>query len=458
MAILFNIIVISGKAIRRLLKTAIFFFAVFLGFFHLNANAAIHQQSSNTSIFNNEKTDIGRHIVPRISVAETVVRSFTFMYEISGVITSNPGYGTDGGLIQQIDRRRDGPFLIRFLIAVIIYSIFSMLVLLLIILLHRNKLEMIEEMTQELKERYQELLMDYLFDEDHQGETLDKIKKVAGDSFKRQILMSQMKDLMINLSGDAAEKLKDLYYRLDLDRDSEEKAFSKKWHIKVRGFRELALMNVTRANDEIVRCLHSRNSILRMEAQLALVRLGEEDRYAFLDHLERPFTPWEQLNVHQTIVSHNLEIPKFERWLSSSNPTVVNFSLRMITLFNQKKSWEKVAELLDSPYYNVREEAIKTLGELRIKNAIPLLKQHYKTEKYENSLEIVKAIRKMPDESVLNFLKLVIDKEDDIQLQIEAAKAIYEMGEPGIKALRKIMKSEYKNYQIIIKHVLDRRI
>lgn len=360
--------------------------------------------------------------------------------------------------LNRLDTRREGPFLIKFLIAVIIYSIFSMLVLLAVILLHRNKMELVDKMSQELKEKYQGLLMDYLFDEQHQPETLERIKKAVGNTFKRQILMSQMKDLMVNLSGDAAARLSELYYKLDLDRDSEEKALSAEWHIKVKGFRELALMNVTRANEEIIKCLHSKNSILRMEAQLALVRLGEEDRFAFLDHLERPFTLWEQLNVHQTIVSHNLEIPSFERWLNSDNPTVVIFSLRMISLFSQKGSWKKVAELLDSQFEKVREGAVHTLGELRVKEALPYLKQHYKNEIYENSLEIIKAIRKMPDESVLNFLKLVIDKEDDIQLQIEAAKAIYEMGETGIKALQKIMKSEYKNYQIIIKHVLDRRI
>ena len=58
----------------------------------------------------------------------------------------------------------------------------------------------------------------------------------------------------------------------------------------------------------------------------------------------------------------------------------------------------------------------------------------------------------------MGFLKLVLDKEDDVQLQIEATKAINNNGEDGVKALVKIMESEYKNYSIIIKHVLDKRI
>jgi hypothetical protein len=64
----------------------------------------------------------------------------------------------------------------------------------------------------------------------------------------------------------------------------------------------------------------------------------------------------------------------------------------------------------------------------------------------------------MPDPSLMGFLRLVLDKEDDVQLQIEATKAIENHGEEGVKTLVKLMKSEYKNYNIIVRHVLDRRI
>jgi hypothetical protein len=82
----------------------------------------------------------------------------------------------------------------------------------------------------------------------------------------------------------------------------------------------------------------------------------------------------------------------------------------------------------------------------------------YKNQEYKICLEIIKSMGKMPDSSMIGFLKLVIDKEEDVQLQIEATKAIRNNGEEGVKALVKLMESEYKNYSIIIKHVLDRRI
>jgi hypothetical protein len=90
--------------------------------------------------------------------------------------------------------------------------------------------------------------------------------------------------------------------------------------------------------------------------------------------------------------------------------------------------------------------------------ALPHLKKIYKNETYDNCLAIIQAFASINDENMLNFLKLVLDKEDDVQLQIEAAIAINKAGVKGSETLNKLLQSDYKNYQIIVKHVLDKRI
>jgi HEAT repeat protein len=245
---------------------------------------------------------------------------------------------------------------------------------------------------------------------------------------------------------------------MHLDQDSIRKIYSSKWHIQIKGFRELAFMDVTEANVKLRQALKSKNNILRMEAQLALIRLNSDDPFGFLDHLTHPFTLWEQLNVYELITIHNLPIPQFSRWTDSSNKTVVKFALRMIQVFKQQQAAPQVAECLRHPDKDIRNMAIFVCGEIQLRETLMQLKHMYKDEDYTNCLAIVHAMSKMPDEMMLNFLKMVLDKEDDVQLQIESAKAISKMGEVGISALVKLMKSEYKNYQIIIRHVLDKRI
>jgi HEAT repeat protein len=108
----------------------------------------------------------------------------------------------------------------------------------------------------------------------------------------------------------------------------------------------------------------------------------------------------------------------------------------------------------------VRNTAFKVSGDIGLQSALPELKKIYHQETYKNKLNILDTFARIPEEKHLPFLKTVLDAEDDVQLQIKATKAIENTDEPGISMLIKLMKSKsgYKNYQIIIRHVLDGRI
>jgi len=357
--------------------------------------------------------------------------------------------------------------LIRTLTIIIILSILCLFVLLIWIMINRNKMEIRQMETQRLMEQYEGLLFDYLTSEENEAEEIyAKMELISKYEFNRGILINRMhelsKSMSMNISighSEAARvRLRDLYYQMHLDQDSIRKLYSSKWHIQVKGFRELAFMNVTDANSRLRLALKSKNNILRMEAQVALVRLNEDDPFGFLDHLTEPFTLWEQLNVYELIIVHGLTVPQFSRWTSSQNKTVVIFALRMIQVFKQLQAAPQIIECLRHPDKDIRQIAIYVSGEIQVRECLPHLKQMYKNEEYANCHAIILAMSKMPDETMLSFLKLVLDKEDDVQLQIESAKAINKMGEMGTSSLVKLMKSEYKNYQIIIRHVLDKRI
>jgi len=344
--------------------------------------------------------------------------------------------------------------LVNALIIAIIASLATMLILLLVILLNRRRMEREARLRQYLLEQYQTLIIDYLF-----GNTnADSFRKIASDDYRRQVLIDQMIDVSVNLKGDSREKLTKLYNDLGLDNDSLARARSRRWHKKIKGFRELAFMGIREGNDDMYKCLNSRNEILRMEAQIALVRLSDHDHFKFLSHLKRPFSLWEQITLHDLIIQHDLPVPDFQRWLSSENPTVVMFALRMIREFKQKEVEPEMKKVLLHRDPRVSRLAVEVAGDMDMRSTLDTMKRMYKYQEYNNCLEIVRSMGKMPDTSMLGFLKLVLDKEDDVQLQIESVKAIENMGETGVQALVKVMKSEYKNYNIIVRHVLDRRI
>ncbi len=361
------------------------------------------------------------------------------------------------GILNRFDK---SPTLVTILYIVILYSIVTLITLLIIILLNRRRIQREEILHEYLLERYQLLLMNYLFDEEHQELAFLELNEVADNHVSRQVLIDQMIDLSVNLKGEIKEDIQKLYLRLGLKRDSLEKAYSRKWHQNVKGFRELAFMNIREANEQIIKSLNANNEILRMEAQIAMVRLSDGNPYEFLDLLKKPLSLWEQVTLHELQIQHNLDVPDFRQWFSSDNISVVMFSLEMVAWYKQRGVGKEILELFEHENEQVRNISYKVCGEIGLKMALPAMIKRYPEENFKNKLEILEAFTKVSDEKHLKFLKSVLDMEEDVQLQIEATKAMENTGEPGISMLIKLMKSksEYKNYQIIIRHVLDGRI
>ncbi len=380
------------------------------------------------------------------------------------IIASDSLHQEDRALVRYADRLQlrfeKSPLLVTILYIVILYSIATLITLLIIILLNRSRMQREQNQKDYLLEEYQKLLMDYIFEEEKRADAYRDLDRVANNQMNRQVLIDQMIDLSINLKGEIKETIKDLYIRLDLKRDSLEKAHSKKWHKNVKGFREMAFMNIRDANEKIIESLNSNNEILRMEAQIAMVRLSDGNPYDFLHLLEKPLAVWEQITLHELLIQHNLKVPVFKQWFSSENITVVMFALQMVSWFHQRGVGKEMITLFDHENEEVRYTAYKVCGEIGLKMALPAMIKLYPGESISNRLEILRTFAKVPDEKYLKFLKLVLDNEDDVQLQIQATKAMENTDEPGISMLIKLMKSksEYKNYQIIIRHVLDGRI
>jgi len=361
------------------------------------------------------------------------------------------------GILYRFDK---SPTLVTVLYIVIIYSIVTLITLLIIILLNRRRIQREKILNEYLLERYQLLLMNYLFDDEHQELAFLELNEVADNKLSRQVLIDQMIDLSVNLKGEIKEDIQKLYLRLGLKRDSLEKAYSRKWHQNVKGFRELAFMNIREANEQIFKSVNANNEILRMEAQIAMVRLSDGNPYEFLNELKKPLSRWEQVTLHELQIQHNLDVPDYKQWFSSENISVVMFALEMVAWYKQRGGGKEILELFEHENEQVRNISYKVCGEIGLKKSLPAMIRRYPEEIFKNKLEILKAFTKECDEKHLKFLKSVLDMEEDVQLQIEATKAMENTGEPGISMLIKLMKSksEYKNYQIIIRHVLDGRI
>ena len=360
--------------------------------------------------------------------------------------------------------------MIDFLIISTVISLLTMIVLSIFIFVNRKKLEKLQKIRYAYGERYQQMLLSYLMIIQNYPNDVGRIekehirdfKRLANTHYKRQLLLDTFADVNLNLKGEPSLHLKELFFKLKLHKMTFRKVHSIHWHRKIKGFKELYAMNITRKNNILYKHINSHNELVRMEAQIALVDLSKEDpninAFDFLNKLKTPFSLWEQITLHQVLVQRDLKVPDFGQWVLSENDSVCMFCLRMIREYKQVQNIEKIKTLL---YHNndaIKKLAIQVIGDLKLVDLVKFLKLRYKYEETENDLEIIKSIGKLQDPSSIRFLQLVIDKEDSADFQIEAAKAIHNIGEPGELSLNKMLNSNYKDYNIIIKHVLDHRI
>lgn len=309
----------------------------------------------------------------------------------------------------------------KILVVILLYLLISIVLLFSGVLIIRQVKSRRRKNHMEIKNLYQEQLAGFLFDDE-----VERIEfKGIGNEVNRQILIDEIMDLHHNLHGEAAGKLKDLYFNLGLHKDSLKKVYQRRWDKRSKGCRELAQMDVKDANERINKYIHSKNPILRMEAQVAMVKLSDEDPLAFLDELSYELSYWEQINIYDTILYHQIAIDSYERWLDVDNPSVVVFALRMIGLFKHIHSAAKVREILFNENAEISLAAIQAMKQLEIAEYRDDLKTLYRSETLK-LVSILDSQRKDKKEKDIKSLDDIIPRK----VRFEIIKALQPIASP----------------------------
>lgn len=348
-------------------------------------------------------------------------------------------------------------FISKFIALLILYFLANIIIVTSIVFISRIRKVRSENKIKKIEGEYQNLLAQYLFDEVAEKEAFDKLKSIS-DTFRRNILLDELMKLSKDISGEVLDKLKSLYFALDLDYDSYRKIENRRWYIKVKGLRELTRMKTYKAKPKIEKFLNSKNSTLRAEAQLALIELNEEDPYYFLDKLEQTFLPWEQLNVHVMMQRYSYEIPDFSRWLMSKNESVVLFAIEMIRVHRQIMNAPKIIRFFNHPNPLLKEASIITAGELGYIEVVPEIIKVYPDVENEYKVIILRTMQRLADDGNKDFLKSILDSDAPQYIKLDAAKALFAIGIKGQIELKQYAQSNDPEIVAIIKHVFDERI
>ena len=302
---------------------------------------------------------------------------------------------------------------------------------------------------------YEEVLFSYIFGEIEWDKVLVRLQKIDKHR-NRRILTSVLLNFHENLKGEVEKFIPEIFYNLGLYKDSLKLANSFNSYKKAQGIRELTYLYPKGAKEIVEKYVNYSDDMVRAEAQMAYIRLNQKNPFEFLSNLTKPITRWTQLSAFYMIRLYQLPVPSFSNYLYSNHPTIKNFSLQMITYFQQLENIPEILDMLNSKVERTRYLSYKAVNDLRLYEGRVSIRKRYRKETYKNKLEIIKALKNIGTEEDFQFLEIII-KSESVSLKLEACRSMYFMNQEGRERLVKMSKEPNSDIEQFIAHITDNR-
>ncbi len=298
----------------------------------------------------------------------------------------------------------------------------------------RNKISSKSKKVVQLKKELSPMISEFLFYEGEEGTKEEKrtyvnlkieVRELIKDQFHRKILSEILLDLQKDVSGTTKKRLFKLYKDLGLHTDAFNKLKSWRWEVVSKGILELTKMHVDEAYSFITKHINDRRSVVRKQAEIAIVTLRKEGINYFLDNTRNKVSQWQQLKLLDVIRNtEDYKPPRFKAWLTSKNKDVVLFSLRLIKYYNQSDARASIIELVKHKNNQIKEEAIDCIKKFHITEAIDVLKTVFKKNDVHIKLLILDAIGSLGSENDIEFLRKIHKKESNFNIKSKALGVI----------------------------------
>ena len=308
---------------------------------------------------------------------------------------------------------------------------------------------LIDHVENKIRISYQEKIIELIYDDSIDNESYVKepiyFKKVKRLFFTRQLFSDELLRMHEVVNGTLREKINLIFNSLLLKKDAFKHLHSRHWFYKIKSLRLYAELGDKSEIAYLRKMVHSKNVILRFEAQLAIARLSDEENpLLYLKDLQEKLSVWEQLNLIYFYTNHQKPVGDLLELLKSANTSVICFGLLCIRKFNRVDYLSQIIELTRHSDCNVRNASFRALG---IYDASEICS--YIISRYDQTPEIytqIIMIRSLAhahfgDTAVIPFLEAQIMSMETEELCIELFRVFIQIDS---KQALKLANSELK--------------
>ncbi|MDO7173262.1 HEAT repeat domain-containing protein [Mariniflexile sp. AS56] len=256
----------------------------------------------------------------------------------------------------------------------------------------------------------------YLFDEDFdKNEEVFKLKKEhLPTNFHLKIALKQLLIFNENLKGESTAMIKNLFISLGLYDYIVSELKSNAWQRKARALFVLSQLSIEIPEGLIDPLINDKKIEVRQQAILYILNLSEANPLGFLNKIKSPLTLWQQIYIENSLKNaYKGEIPDFSQWLNHDMCSVVAFSIRMMSEFNQFQNIPVLMAFIDHKEEAIRKEAIRSLGKMEHNELLPILISKFHNETQLIKQETLKTIKHIGTYKHLADLGLGIYQENN---------------------------------------------
>lgn len=297
-----------------------------------------------------------------------------------------------------------------------------------------------------------------VYDEDELPSDQSFRKFSENPSF-RNLFLHQLVGSEKKFSGTAKNRIRDMFRQYDLHREAVKKLDQKKPHLIAGGIQELTVMDSKESLSKIASLVAHPSEQVYQEAQYAMVSLKGFEGLGFLNTTRGIISEWQQLRLLLSITS----VPDnsgeaIEAWLTSTNDSVIIFTLKLLRKFQLLSFYPSVISLMEHPSVEVRVQAVQTLLSLENSSTIASLIEMYPHQPVEVQLEILRTMKISKDKDCTGLLKKELSESTVSGIKVYAAETLFVLGNRDY--LEQLMHDETSSEELIhiIKYALREKI
>lgn len=308
------------------------------------------------------------------------------------------------------------------------------------------------------KNRADSIIRDVIFSEVAEDAVevvpIDKHTQILlGEVRFRKLLTKELLLAKKNMTGSTGIMLKKFSRQLKLEQFILQDLASHEWHIKAKAIQAIGIMGFNEFLLKVFRLTNNKNELVRMEAQITVVKLTGYKGLRFLDVVSTQINDWQQIKLlNELSLLPAVNFQGIDKWLKSTNVSVVVFALKLVRTFHRFELYDKIVESLDHPIEQIRAHAYLAIEKIYTDSSAELILNNYEQETSSNRTIIIKVIQSIGSENdVSRLIGLIKDAETEQQRTI--VRTIANISPTGIIQLRQLPEAEKEPLNLIINQI-----